>query len=118
MDDMKFWEIEEQLWRQGASAYQRNVSPDCLMVFAAPVGILGGERIRASLADGPRWSSVDMSQQVLARPGTDTVVLAYLAKGEREGQQSPYQALCTSTYCHRGGDRWWLVQHQQTPLDP
>jgi hypothetical protein len=107
------WAIEESLWLRGADAFATFVDPECLMVFAAPVGILQGERIIASLAQAPRWAQIDMTERMVAQAVADLVVLAYRAEGRRPGAD-PYRALCTSTY-RRDGARWRLVQHQQTP---
>ena len=44
----------------------------------------------------------------------DLLVLAYKARGLRDGA-APYDAECTSTW-RKAGDRWRLVQHQQTVI--
>ena len=49
-------------------------------------------------------------------PLVDAVfVLGYTAEGKRNGEQ-PYRCFCTSTY-RADGERWKLVQHQQTMAD-
>ena len=84
------------------------------MAFPAPAGIVRGPGIARSLAGAPRPSSVAMAETHVGRPAPDLLVLAYKARGLRDGA-APYEAYCTSTY--RGaGDRWRLVQHQQTPV--
>jgi hypothetical protein len=107
------WAIEERLWLRGADVFAAILDPECLMVFAPPVGILAGERIVASLAGAPRWTQIDMTERMVAQPAADLTVLAYRAEGRR-GDVDPYRAFCTSTY-RRDGDAWRLVQHQQTP---
>lgn len=84
------------------------------MAFPAPAGIIAGPAIAQSLADAPRWASVEMAERHVGRPAADLLVLAYKARGVRDGA-APYGAYCTSTY-RRDGDRWLLVQHQQTPV--
>ena len=101
MTDDNPWDIERRLWLEGAAAYASHVDPECVMVFAAPVGILSGPAIAESLTGAPRWAEVEMEDAHLARPSDDLAVLAY-------------RAWCTSTY-RRVGGAWALVQHQQTP---
>jgi len=114
MNEDAAWSQEERFWLGSADDNEAVLSPECVMAFASPVGILRGAAIVESLRSAPRWASVDMSERVIGRPDQATLVLAYRAGGTREGAD-PYRAYCTSTY-RRIGTEWLLVQHQQTPL--
>ncbi len=111
--DDEAWRAEERFWFGGAEHFREALDPACVMAFPAPVGIMQGAGIAESLADAPRWSSLDMTDRHVARPAPDLLVLAYKARGIRDGAV-PYLAYCTSTY-RRDGGGWRLVQHQQTP---
>lgn len=113
MTDDDAWRMEERFWTGGTGQYREALDPRCVMAFPAPAGIIAGADIVRSLANAPRWSSVDMADKHLERLGADLMVLAYKAHGRREGAAA-YEAYCTSTY-RRDADRWRLVQHQQTP---
>lgn len=114
-DDDALWSLEERFWTGGEDHYARTLDAECVMAFPPPAGILaGGRRIAESLKGAPRWSSIAMSERHVSRPTSDVGILAYKARGERDGA-APYEAYCTSTY-RRDGDGWRLVQHQQTPL--
>lgn len=114
MNDETAWGMEERFWLGSVEDNEGVLSPECVMAFAEPVGILSGGAIVESLRSAPRWASVDMTERVIGRPDQATLVLAYRAEGSREGAD-PYRAYCTSTY-RRIGAEWLLVQHQQTPL--
>ena len=107
------WSNERRLWLEGVDVHAELLHPDCIMTFAAPVGILSGPAIAESLTCAPRWAEVEMEDAHLARPSDDLAVLAYRADARRSGGE-PYRAWCTSTY-RRVGGAWALVQHQQTP---
>jgi hypothetical protein len=114
MTDEEAWRAEERFWTAGAEHYREALDPACVMALPAPAGIMHGAGIAQSLADAPRWSSVTMAEAHVGRPAPDLLVLAYKARGLRDGA-APYEAYCTSTY-RDAGDRWRLVQHQQTPV--
>ena len=114
MGDDEAWCMERAFWTGGAEHYRDALDPACVMAFPAPAGIIAGPGIAESLAGAPRWSSVGMSEAHVARPADGLLVLAYKAKGERDGA-APYTAHCTSTYRRADDGRWRLVQHQQTP---
>jgi hypothetical protein len=114
MDDDAIWRLEERFWTGGAEHYAAALHPGCVMAFPAPVGILSGPSIGASLAGAPRWASVEMSERAVTRAGTAAVALGYRALGRREGAE-PYDAFCTSTYAATA-EGWKLIQHQQTPV--
>lgn len=109
----ELWDIERRLWLEGSEAYDQLMTPDCVMAFG-PTGILQGQEILESLRQSPRWSDVQMSDQLEARPADDIAILAYRAAALRDGAQ-PYVAFASSTYVCIDG-YWWIAQHQQTRL--
>jgi hypothetical protein len=113
MDFDELWDAERRFWLDGPDFYDENMAADALMVFPPPVGILRGEAIIAGLRQGPRWSSIEMTETAQTALA-DTVVLAYRARGQRDGA-APYIASCSSTYVRDGGG-WKLLAHQQTPV--
>ena len=113
MTDEDAWRMEERIWTSGEDHYREALDPACVMAFPPPAGIIAGPAIARSLAGAPRWTSVTMTETRIGRPSDDLLVLAYKARGLRDGS-APYDAYCTSTY-RRADDRWRLVQHQQTP---
>jgi hypothetical protein len=114
MNEDAIWSLEQQFWIAGESHYRSALDPECIMGFPAPVGIMMGKAIRESLAQTPRWSSVELSQRHLVRPTSDLIALGYRARGNRSGAE-PYEAFCTSSYRATTGG-WKLFQHQQTPI--
>ena len=114
MNDQEAWVLEERLWLEGAHLYGTLLSPECVMAFPAPIGIMKGAAITRSLQGAPRWSSVKMTELTIGRPDEETIVLAYRAEGQREGANA-YVAFCTSGYRFDNGC-WKLVHHQQTPV--
>ena len=108
------WQLEEEFWTGGEPLYRQRLSPDCVMVFPKPAGILKGEAILEALKGAPRWKSVRMTSKQLVEHDAGTVVLAYEARAERD-EKDFYSALCSSTYARAGG-AWRLLQHQQTPV--
>ena len=66
------------------------------------------------MAETPRWSEVEFSEQQIVRPQEGLIVLAYHAKATRENGEA-YEAHCSSTLRRVGHDEWQVVQHQQTP---
>lgn len=114
MTDEDAWRMEERFWTGGEGHYREALDPTCVMAFPAPAGIIEGSGIAQSLAGAPRWCSVAMAETYEGRPSKELLVLAYKAEGRRDGAP-PYRAYCTSTY-RKDGDRWRLIQHQQTPV--
>lgn len=112
-DTEQLWALEERFWTGGADYYCSVLHPECLMVFAEPAGILAGDEIVEGLEQAERWIGVEMTDRLTIRPGDDAAVLAYRAEARRETGE-PYRCNCSSTYL-RDGERWRLVQHQQTP---
>lgn len=112
--DEAIWLVEERFWLGGADAYRSAMDPECIMAFPAPAGIMTGEAILKAIEAAPRWASVRMTERAESRPDLDVMVIAYRAKGRREGAPA-YEAYCTSTYRHGPGG-WRLIQHQQTPV--
>jgi hypothetical protein len=114
MNEEWIWSLEERFWIAGESHYRSALDPECIMGFPAPVGIMKGNAILQSLAQAPRWSSVEISERHIVRPTSDLIALGYRARGNRTGAE-PYEALCTSSYRATAGG-WKLFQHHQTPI--
>ena len=108
--DDTLWQIERRLWLEGAGAFEELIAQECLMVFAQ--GVMDRNMAKSGIEQAPRWDTIAMSSQHIARPGRNLVVLGYRADARRTGE-APYQAFCSSTYHDDHGD-WRLVQHQQT----
>jgi hypothetical protein len=81
------------------------------MVF--PGMVLTKPQTIDAIANGPRWNSVDFTDQRLVRLTPDAVVLVYRASGSRDGGD-PYSALVSSVYVARDGE-WKVALHQQSP---
>ncbi len=114
MDEQAIWELEKRLWLEGGSAYDELLDPACVMAFPG-MGVMRLADVLDSLKKAPRWSSVEMTSQSVGRASDSVLVLGYTAEARREGEE-PYGCFCTSTY-RADGDRWLLVQHQQTLAD-
>lgn len=113
MNKDEIWRLEERFWLEGDSFHEAHLAEQCVMAFPAPAGVLDAEKVRDSHKGAPRWTSVTMSDRVVAEPDAATLVIGYRAVGNRPGS-ARYAAFCTSTYrCF--GQTWKLVQHQQTP---
>lgn len=109
------WSNERRLWLEGVDVHAELLHPDCIMTFAAPVGIMKGEVILRSLEGAPRWTDIDMTERSRSDINGDTVVIAYRAEGRR-GDSAPYRAFCSSTYVRHHDSAWRIIQHQQTPI--
>lgn len=107
------WAQEEGFWLGSPEVLRGRMAGNAVMVFPWPAGILQGDKIIEGMEGVPRWRSVTMSDRTLTRQGA-TVVLAYRAEAEREGQPI-YRALCASTYINDDGT-WMILSHQQTPI--
>lgn len=112
MDLNTLWRMEERFWLDGPDFFESSMAPSARMVFPPPVRILSGRQIVEGLRNAPRWNSVDFQDTTETCLG-ETVVLAYKATGQRDGE-NPYVALCSSTYVREDG-KWVLLAHQQTP---
>jgi hypothetical protein len=110
----EIWRLEGRFWLEGESFYEAHLAEQCVMAFPAPAGVLDAKKVRTSLKGVPRWTSVTMSDGVVAQPDAATLIVGYRAVGHRPGRAG-YAAFCTSTY-RRNGETWKLVQHQQTPV--
>jgi hypothetical protein len=114
ISDDQIWRAEEQFWTGDEIRWRTMLDPQCVMGFPAPAGIMSGAAIVTSLAEAPRWSSVDMNERHIARPEPDLVVIGYRARGRRADAE-PYTAYCTSSY-RATTSGWKLFQHHQTPI--
>lgn len=107
------WQNERRLWIEGVEAYEELMWTECIMAFG-PMGIMRNEQIVESLREAPRWSHVEITNEVRTTPAENFALLVYNAKGTRDGVD-PYEAICTSSYVCVDG-YWWLTHHQQTPV--
>ena len=114
MDDTRVWNFEKSLWTCDAEHYRALIDDECLMVLPEPPYVLSGAQAIEAVSRTPRWSTVTLSGQQIARPQEGLIVVAYHVSAEREGV-SPYSAHCTSTYRRLSHEEWRVVQHQQTP---
>ena len=114
MTDAEFWEVERSLWLGGGEAFRTWVSPDCVMVFPEPAGILTGPAVFEGSPPRRAGSGSDFADALVRRCGSEAAVLAYRAEARR-ADGAPHRALCSSSYVQQAGE-WWLMQHQQTPV--
>ena len=114
MDDARIWSFEESLWTADAEHYRASIDDQCLMVLPMPPFVHTGQQAIDAVAATPRWSRIELSERQVARPQEGIIVIAYKARGEREGVPS-YEAHCTSTYRRLAHEAWRVIQHQQTP---
>jgi Domain of unknown function (DUF4440) len=114
MDDDRVWKFEEGLWTGTAEHYRALINESCLMVLPTPPHVLSGDEAIAAVASTPRWTTVALTQQRIARPEEGLIVVAYHIAASRGDRR--YVALCTSTYRRRAHEDWQVVQHQQTPM--
>ena len=115
MDDARVWSFEESLWTGDPANYHEKIDREALLVVPAPPFVLKGKAAADAMADTPRWSSVEMSEQQIMRPQEGLIVIAYHVLARREREENAYEAHCTSTYRRLSHEEWRVVQHQQTP---
>jgi hypothetical protein len=113
VEDDRIWSFEESLWTATPDHYRESIDEQCLMVLPAPPFVISGAQSVEAVSQTPRWSRVELTERQVARPQEGLIVIAYKARGEREGVP-PYEAYCTSTYRRLGHEEWKVVQHQQT----
>lgn len=106
------WQIERRLWLDGPSFYAGTMDEACIMAFDR-MGVMKAKAVLDSLQLAPRWEDVDMTEKAIGRGGGGVIVLGYRAQAWRDDADR-YACYCTSTY-RKDGDRWLLIQHQQTP---
>jgi len=113
MEDERVWAFEESLWTADAEHYQEAVDDEILMVLPTPPFVHKGQQAKDAVKATPRWSSVEFSEQQIARPQEGLIVVAYRARASRD--EETYEAFCTSTYRRIKHEHWRVLQHQQTP---
>jgi hypothetical protein len=106
--------LEEQFWRGDAAYYQRHLAERALMVFADPIGVLDRNQVVASIEDSARWRAVRFDDVRFLRPADGVAILTYRANAMREGDETAYSALASSTWVDTASG-WKLALHQQTP---
>ena len=113
MEDSRVWAFEESLWTADAEHYRESIDDACLMVLPMPPFVFTGETAIEAVTHSPRWDTVEMSDQQVARPEEGMIVVAYHVAAQK-GDEA-YEAHCTSTYRRISHENWRVVQHQQTP---
>jgi hypothetical protein len=106
-------DLERRFWTGTADFYREHLAAEFLMLFPG-LGFLDREAAIRGVADGQRWTRVDISDTRLMHLAPGSVLLAYSARAEREGQPA-YHGLVGSGYVEERGS-WRLAFHQQSPL--
>ncbi len=106
-------ELERAFWTAGGEFYEEHLASDCLMVFPG-MGVLDRAAAIAGLGQGPRWSSVQVTDPRLVELAGDAAVLTYTAEAQRPGADAQYRARIVSAYTRRDGG-WKLAFHQHAP---
>jgi hypothetical protein len=114
MQRATFEALEKQFCEGDATFYEDNLSVDALMVFRLPLGVLTRQRIVESVCATPRWSAVTFERIHFLPLNEDAVVLTYIARARRPGNDREYVALVSSVSVRRSG-RFWLAFHEQMP---
>ena len=105
--------LEEQFWKGDADFYRQRLTPEALMVFPDPIGVLGKEETVASISQAPRWRDVEFTEVRVVTLATDAALLVYRATARRAGD-ARYVTRASSVYVREEG-AWNLAFHQQTP---
>lgn len=98
----------------GGDFYGDLMTAEAVMILVNGM-VLDRAMIAASLNDSPPWDSYTLSDPQLVPVGAGAAALVYRASASREGQQAPFVALMTSTYCLDGGQPR-LALYQQTAI--
>ena len=114
LEDTRIWEFEQSLWTGDADHYRALIDDECVMVLPESPFVLSGKQAIEAVADTPRWTSVEFSEQQIMRPQEGLIAIAYKAEAQRNGSTG-YVAYCTTTIRRLEHDEWRVVQHQQTP---
>ena len=112
MEDARIWSFEKSLWTGDADVYRELVDDECVMVLPAQPFVYKSDAAIEAVANTPRWSDVDFSEQQVMRPQEGLITIAYKAAAHRDGED--YVAYCTTTMRRLEHDVWRVVQHQQT----
>ncbi|NJC34974.1 hypothetical protein GGR88_002488 [Sphingomonas jejuensis] len=115
MDDDRVWDFETKLWKADEAFYRDNLDDKVIMVMPSPFGVMDGEQVIKGVSDTPRWSTVEFSEQRISRIQYGLLVAGYRVHADKEDAPT-YEAWCTTTYRLDDQDKWWVVQHQQTPI--
>lgn len=107
--------LEAGFWKGDADFYQRHLTPDAVMAFADPVGVLTRAQVLRAIDDEQRWSEVSFEDSRLLFLTDQSCILSYKARARRgSGHNHAYIARACSAYVHTG-ERWKMGFHQQTP---
>ena len=108
-------QIERGFWLEGVQYFTEMLSPEAVMVFPPPVGVLKHGEILTSIEGASRWTDIDIDAPHVVQHAGGMVAIVYRATAHRRETSEPYRAMCSSVYIDEGtGPR--LVLHQQTPI--
>lgn len=110
-------DLEEKGWHalvsgRGAEFYDAFLADEAVM--ALPIGILDRDACVEAIAQAEPWASFELTDVRVIVLGQESVVVAYQAKAQREGQPE-YNAVMSTTYVRDDGE-WLIAFHQQTPI--
>lgn len=106
--------IEQQFWRGDVEFYLEMLTPEALMVFPQPVGVMTTAEAIRSVGTSQRWLEVALEDARVVRLADDVALVTYTARAMREGTSSSFKTLASSVYVVRDG-AWRLAFHQRTP---
>jgi hypothetical protein len=106
--------IEQQFWKGDVEFYLEMLTPEALMVFPRPVGVMTTAETIQSVGTSQRWLEVAFEDARVVRLGDDVALVTYTARAMAAGASSSFTTLASSVYVVRDGS-WKLTFHQQTP---
>ena len=108
-DDL--WQLEKRFWLDGAEFYEARLADGAVLVLPFPAGLMGRDSAIDAIRQAPRWQEVVFHGTGETRRG-GTAVLSYRAEAWRAGDETPYRAVCASTYVEDKGT-WLMMSHSQ-----
>lgn len=107
--------VERRFWEAAGDAgfYERNMSAEGLLLL--PIGLLDRDATLDAVGESEPWSTYEFEDLTVHELGLEGAVVCYGVVASRDGDETPYRALVSTTY-RRAGGGWELVVHQQTPL--
>ena len=109
-------DVERMLWINDPLMYRQHVIEEAVLVFAE-TGPIGRDQaidaIHKEVAEGDRWTDVDIANVISMTLDTNAALLTYKASASRRSQS--ISVLATSVYVRRGDD-WKLALDQQTDV--
>jgi hypothetical protein len=95
----------------GGEHYRMHLAPNAVMAF--PFGVMSRQEAIDAMEAAPPWSSFDLVDPQVVELSSDSGIVVYRVSAQRAGAE-PYAAIVSSTFI-RGGGRWLLAFHQQSP---